>query len=162
MGEEGNMGFIPDDARWYLADLVLEYRVAGDPRNLVQINTHLIEAESPQQAHEKAKALGRSCKMRYRNSDGKQVRILFRGLRELNVIHEELEDGAELSYGEAVGVPEEQLHQWIRPKRKLAVFVPIQPRMDGPNTMPEQALQMLEAQGCDGRDLRNCLARRGT
>jgi hypothetical protein len=42
------MGFIPKGARWYLADIVLEHIIAGDPRNVVHINTHLVEAGSPE------------------------------------------------------------------------------------------------------------------
>jgi hypothetical protein len=90
------MGFIPKDARWYLAGLVLEHTVEGDPRNVVHVNTHLIEADSPDEAYQKANALGRAGELEYANSDGKQVRVAFRGLRDLDVIHEDLEDGAEL------------------------------------------------------------------
>ncbi len=52
------MGFIPADARWYLADVVLEHRVEGGTENLVYVNTHLIEASSPDAAYDKAVALG--------------------------------------------------------------------------------------------------------
>jgi hypothetical protein len=47
------MGFIPKDARWYWADLILEFTIEGDDRNVVHINTHLIEADSPEQAYQK-------------------------------------------------------------------------------------------------------------
>ncbi len=53
------MAFIPQDARWYLADIVLEHRIVGDRRNVVHVNKHLIEADSPQQARRKANALGK-------------------------------------------------------------------------------------------------------
>ena len=44
------MGFIPEGARWYLADVVLEHRLDGEAENLVYVNTHLIEAGSPDEA----------------------------------------------------------------------------------------------------------------
>jgi len=44
------MGFVPKDTRWYLADIVLEIIIEDDPRNVVHVNTHLVEAESPEQA----------------------------------------------------------------------------------------------------------------
>jgi hypothetical protein len=47
-------GFIPEGACWSLAALVLEYTIEGDHRNVVHVDTHLIEAESPEQAYEKA------------------------------------------------------------------------------------------------------------
>jgi hypothetical protein len=154
------MGYIPNDARWYLADIILEHRVEGDPRNLVNIDMHLIEAESPQQAYEKAMVLGRSSRMKYRNTEGRLVRVVFRGLRELNVIHEKLEDGAELSYQQSIGVPEEELRQWITRKRKLGVFARIQPRTEGPNTMPEEVMQMLEGMGHSRHELERHLRKR--
>jgi len=137
------VGFIPKDACWYLADVIIE----DDPRNLVHVNTHLVEAESPEQAYEKALALGRSSEQEYANTDGKQVRVLFRGVRELNVIHDALEDGAELAYSETVGIPEEQLRGWITAKEQLGVFAPIEPKSGCPNYMPKSVMQMLEAKG---------------
>ncbi|MEO6811834.1 MAG: DUF4288 domain-containing protein, partial [Isosphaeraceae bacterium] len=101
------MGFIPKDARWYLADIVLEHMIEDDSRNVVHVNTHLVEAESANQAYEKAVALGRNSEQGYINTAGKWVRVVFRGLRELNVIHDSIEDGAELTYSESVGVTEE-------------------------------------------------------
>jgi hypothetical protein len=141
------MGFIPKGARWYLADVILEHIVEGDPRNVVHVNTHLIEAESPEQAHEKALALGNRAEDDYANTDGKQVRVVFRGLRQLSVIHEALEDGAELAYSETVGVPEERLREWVTPKEHLNVFAPIEPKTGCPNYMPESVMQLLLAEG---------------
>lgn len=141
------MGFIPKDACWYLADVILEHRIEGEPRNVIHVNTHLIEAGSPDQAYDKALALGQACEQEYLNSVGKLVHVVFRGLRELNVIHEELGDGAELTYEESIGMPEERLRQWITPKEQLGVFTPIQTRKDTPNYMPESVMQMLEAEG---------------
>ena len=96
------MGYIPKNARWYLADVILEIVVEGDPRNVVHVNMHLVEADSPDQAYEKALTLGRGSEQEYDNSDGKKVRTVFRGLRELDVIHGDLKDGAELAYSETV------------------------------------------------------------
>jgi hypothetical protein len=99
--------------------VVLEHRIDGDPRNVVHINTHLVEAASPDEAYEKALALGRGAEREYENTDGRLIRVVFRGLRELNVIHEPLEDGAELMYSEEVGVQEERLREWARPRERL-------------------------------------------
>jgi hypothetical protein len=147
------MGFIPKDARWYLADLVLEHRIDGQGQNVVHVNTHLVEAGSPDEAYEKALALGRGGEHEYENVDGRQVRVVFRGLRELNVIHEPLEDGAEIIYTEDVGVPEEQLREWVRPRERLGVFAPIEAK-HGPDYMPESVMQMLEAAGFSREDVK--------
>jgi hypothetical protein len=145
------MAFIPKDARWYLADVVLEHTVEGDPRNVVHVNIHLVEAHSPEQAYEKANALGRAAERVYVNSYGKEVRVVFRGLRDLNVIHDDLEDGAELTYEQYESMPEGQLAGWVSSKESLAVF---RERQSGfatgePNLMPESVMEMMEDAGFD-------------
>jgi hypothetical protein len=71
--------------------------------------------------------------------------ILFRGLRALNVIHDDLEHGAELTYQEEMAVPEEVIRQWLRRKCELGVFSPIQDKSDTPNYMPDSVMKSLEA-----------------
>lgn len=142
------MSHIPEGARWYVADIVLEHEIEGDPRNVVHVNLHLIEADSPERAYRKAVDLGRSSEQEYLNTDGKRVRVRFRGLRELAVIHDELEDGAELLYEETVGVTEDQLRRWIRPRDSLSVFETGQIKAGIPNYMPEEIMKMLGQMGC--------------
>ncbi len=147
------MGFIPKGAHGYLAEIVLEHVVEGDRRNLVHVNTCLVEAASPEEAYRKAIQLGREAQFRYLNTDSKRVRVRFRGLRELNVIHGALEHGAELSFEEAVAVPERKLKRWATPKRKLSVFAPRRPRQGGPNYMPLSIMRELEAAGFSRTDV---------
>jgi hypothetical protein len=40
------MGYIPTDAKWYLADIVMEITIQGDSRNVVHVNTTLVRADS--------------------------------------------------------------------------------------------------------------------
>jgi hypothetical protein len=146
------MGFIPKDARWYLADVVLEHTIGGDSRNVVHVNTHLIEADSPDRAYEKAVTLGRAAEFDYTNTDSEQVRVAFRGLRELNVVHEELKDGAESSYREYTAVPESRLQEWARAKQDLGVFAPIRDKLDVPNYFPQSISEELERAGLGRED----------
>jgi hypothetical protein len=134
------MGFIPKNAKWYLADLVEEIRVEGERRNVVHTNCTLIRADSPDEAHTKAIALGKAGNTRYKNVNGKMVTIRFRGLRELNVIHDDLDHGAEISFNRDVAVSEKIIKSWIRPKRKLGVFAPIEPSK-GPDYASAEVIQ---------------------
>lgn len=146
------MACIPKDARWYIADLVLEHTIEGDARNVVHVNVHLIEADSPERAYEKANALGRQSERVYTNTDGKEVRVVFGGVRDLNVIHDELQDGAELTYEESTAVAEDELASWVRPKERLSVFRERQsgPERGVPSYMPESVKKLLEEAGFDG------------
>ncbi len=126
------MGYIPKSAKWYLADIVLQITVEGDPRNVVHTNLILIRADSPEEAYQKAIELGTAGDRSDENIDGKRVTVRFRGLRDLNVIHDELEHGAELIYGEHLDMDEPAIQQWVTAKEELGVFSPI-----GPSTGPD-------------------------
>jgi len=116
------MGYVPPNAQWYVAELVEETRVEGDVRNVVHKNLVLIRADSPEDAYEKALFLGRESQICYENPDGKQVYVSFRGLGELNVIHDQLDHGAELLYEQHINVPNEQIQKWVLPREQLAIF----------------------------------------
>jgi hypothetical protein len=78
--------------------------------------------------------LGASSEQSYENPDGKRVEFRFRGLRELSVIYDELEHGAELTYSEDVGWDESTIQEWVTPRAQLAVFRP-----SVPSTGPDYA-----------------------
>ena len=138
-----------NDTRWYLADIVLEHIILGNPRNVVHVNTHLIKARTPDEAYRKALALGRSKQSRYLNTDRRMVRVAFRGLRELVLIHDRIEDGVELMWEESVGVSPTRLRKRLRAKASLAVFAPVKARARSrvPNYMPESVMKQLESAG---------------
>ena len=140
------MGYIPEEAKWYLADVLVEMRIEGEPRSLIHINTLLVRADSPEEAHQKAWALGQQEEHSYDNTDGKRVTGVFRGLGEMNVIHDELEHGAELIYRERVGLSEEQICALVKPKAQLGVFAPREPAV-GPNYMPKSVMDELRKDG---------------
>jgi hypothetical protein len=126
------VAFIPEGATWYIAEVVMEITVEDEARNVVHINFLLVRAQSPEEAYEKALRLGNEHETIYLNRDGKKVQCSFRGLRNLAVVYESLEHGAELLYEEKVGVDQETLDALIRPKESLAVFAPIE-RSPGPD-----------------------------
>jgi hypothetical protein len=148
------MAYIPKDARWYLADLVMECIVKGDPRNVVHVNRHLIEARSPEQAYRKALLLGRKSEQRFTNTDGRNVRFVFRGLRNLDVIHEALEDGAELAYEELTDLPAAELAKCLRSKNQLAVFSRRRVKRNIPNYMPRSVMRSLREAGFGQRKVK--------
>lgn len=150
------MGHIPADARWYFADVVIEHVIEDEPRNVVHINTLLVRASSPERAYKRALELGREAEQEYKNTDGKMVRVTFRGLRDLSVIYEDLRSGSELIYQERVGQTEEQVAQLISPKEELGVFEDTgKPSRNDPNYMPADIMQALKKAGIEEDDLYN-------
>ena len=108
------VGHIPADATWYIGELVEEITVAGDHRNVVHRNFTLIRADSPEEAYQKALKFGEQGQTSYDNPQGQRVEIKFRGIADLDVIHDELQDGAELMFYSQVGLNEEELQRLIR------------------------------------------------
>lgn len=139
------MAWIPENAKWYIADLVEELKIADADRSVVHINAILIHAESPEIAYSKALEFGKTYEQVYENLSGQQVTTVFRGIQELMVIYDELEDGAELFYSQRVDQCEEDIRALIRPQSELAVFRPrhVNPK-DIKNFMPREIWDKLQ------------------
>jgi hypothetical protein len=119
------MVYIPENPKWYVADIVEEFRIEGEPDNVVHINSLLIRADSPEEAHEAALLLGHDDD-HYKNVEGKHVTATFRGLRELSAIQGELEHGTELMWSKRTGLTEADMAKLVKPQPRLAVFAPIE------------------------------------
>src|SRR5258708_34582100 len=98
------MAYIPKDAEWYLADIVLLHTIEDDSENVVYINFVLIHASSPENAYEKALERGHNQEAVYENTESKRVTGTFIALRELNGIHGKWEHDRELTYNRTIGL----------------------------------------------------------
>jgi hypothetical protein len=119
---EDDVAYIPENPRWYLAELVLEITVEGDKRNVVHQNLTLVRASSENDAFALASQLGIESETQFENPAGNAVRIVFRGIGRLNVIYDKLEHGAELCFDEKIGVPEDEIKQMIPARESLSIF----------------------------------------
>lgn len=138
------MAHVPTDAEWFLAQMVLEIRVAGSKRNVVHVNLVLIHAGSPEAAFKRAISIGKRGNSSYVNGLGKRVTVRFRGLRELDVIHDPLEDGCEVMFTERLGVTEKGIRKLLRPKRDLEVFLPVRDRPGRPNFGSKEVMDQVK------------------
>ncbi len=143
------MAYVPNDARWFLADLIEEIRVEGSRRNIVHINHVLVEAASPEEAYVHALEIGGQGSQEYVNSLGRKVTVRFRGLRNLDVIHEPLEHGCEIMFQEKLGVSEKGIRKLIRPKEKLEVFAPIRKPLGRPDYASKEIMDELHRRIAD-------------
>ncbi|MDQ3117110.1 MAG: DUF4288 domain-containing protein [Verrucomicrobiota bacterium] len=127
------MAYVPDDAHWFLANLVEEIQVEGAKRNVVHINYVIVEAASPEDAYKRAIKIGKQANQSYVNTHGKRVTIRFRGLNNLDVIHDPLEHGCEIMFRETLGLSESAIQKLLSLKGKLEVFSPIRRRPGRPD-----------------------------
>ena len=142
------MAYIPKDAKWYVAELVMECRIEGESRNVVHVDIVLVRADSPEEAFEKAEQLGREGEVLYLNPVNQRTVWLYRGLRDLNVIHDELEHGAELMFEERINISEGAVQEMITTKSQLNLFRPDKQRDPsrpnyGCKEIMEEALRMI-------------------
>ncbi len=137
------MGFVPKDAEWYLAEIVQEITVIGDPTNVVSRNLTLVHADSPDDAYEKAILLGRSGDTEYKNSADQLVTVRFRGLSFLDVICDPLEHGAELTFQSSINVAQDDLKRILLTKEELPLFRPIK-HLNGPDVASAEVIQEVE------------------
>jgi hypothetical protein len=147
------MAYIPEDSQWYLADIVIEYVIAQALSNVVLVNTILIEASSPESALQKSLEHGHAEEREYLNTDGQTVKVIFQGLRDLNVIHDPLQNGAELAYEWHEGLSEVEIQKLTSPNEELGVFGPRITHENGPNIVPRRAMRLLEDMGLNKEDL---------
>jgi hypothetical protein len=143
------MAYVPPNSEWYVAEILEEITVQGDSRNVLHRNLVLIRASSPDEAYERAVAIGRQGEITYENPAGRSVSIRFRGLKDLNVVYDELEHGTELLYSEQVSVSDEEIASLVVPKEQLSVFqeiVPTQGPDYGCKEIEEEVEKLLSSQ----------------
>ncbi|MGH1366723.1 MAG: DUF4288 domain-containing protein [Calditrichia bacterium] len=139
------------ECQWFFADVVLEITVEDAEKNVVHINTHLVRAQTAEQAFKKAKSLGMQQEDRYLNSSGKNVEVRFRGLSELLPIYEDLTDGAEIWFKEKIGLSEEDVRAMVMRKQDLSLFRKRE-KLDIPDYVPAQVWEKLENLGYPQKD----------
>jgi hypothetical protein len=93
----------------------------------------LIRADSPDEAYAKAMNRGSERESSYSNPEGRLVKATFRGLGYLDVVHDDLEDGAELLYERKTTVPEEEIQKWVLNREQLPLFRDSQSSSDHPD-----------------------------
>lgn len=124
------MGYIPEDAEWFIAELVMEITIHGARCNVLHRNLILINAKSSEEAYANAIKRGKGGETSYTNMKDQRVEIQFRGLSKLDVIYDPLEDGAELYFEEQLAVSESAILNMIPPKEKLDAFTPASPGIE--------------------------------
>lgn len=142
------MAHLPDEPKWFIAQLVEQFRVEGSKRNAVHINYVLIEASRPREAYEKAIKLGRQANHEYENPEGKKVIHRFVGLRDLDVICFPIEHGCEIMFEERLGLGPAALRKLVRKRGDLAAFrpVPLRRPPGRPNYSSKEILDMVGTQ----------------
>ncbi|MGQ8338633.1 DUF4288 domain-containing protein [Sunxiuqinia sp. A32] len=124
-----------ENKNWYIVEIIekcepVERDEKQDLRRVITWgNHHLIKANSPEKAFDKAVKLGKESEYKFTNADKIEMEWIFVGIGDLLPIYEDIEDGAELmwtDYGfisnrRTMRMPYEkqELMESIKPKQKL-------------------------------------------
>jgi hypothetical protein len=117
-------------SKWYLANII-EYPIIIDKKTgkekkyinyLYWDDLVLIKAINTEKAYRKACIEGKLRENSYINSEGHRVKWKFAGLRELVMIHDEIEDCAELACYQGNVKSIKYIKRFIPQKNKLTVF----------------------------------------
>lgn len=113
---------MPESAKWFLAELLVEITVEGARLNVVHRNLTLVRAETPEEAYEKATYFGRKSETSYENPADRIVSLQFRGISKLDAVIDPIADGAELSFAEFKGYRRRTLKPGYLEKTNLERF----------------------------------------
>lgn len=104
----------------------MEIHVEGDERNVVHVNTRLLQARDGEHAYERAVELGKEGEDEYANPEGKMVQIRFRGIREVFEISEPLADGVEVKWEQFIGISERKVRSFLRNPDEVSAIKPVE------------------------------------
>ncbi|UMB61414.1 DUF4288 domain-containing protein [Lutibacter sp. A80] len=94
------------NGNWYIVEIIekCEPVERNEKQELRRVTTwgnhHLIKADSPEKAFDKAVKLGKEAEYKFTNSDKIEMEWIFVGIGELLPVYEDIEDGAELMWND--------------------------------------------------------------
>jgi hypothetical protein len=118
------MGFVPEGAKWFLAQILLLTEFEGREESELQISWRLVRADTVDDAYNNAIRHGRERELTYTNIYNEKVTIKFVGLQDLDVIHDPLEDGAELAFEVVENPSSSEIASRSKAKHELSLFTP--------------------------------------
>ena len=115
---------LTSDQKWFIAELLQEFRAIDADTSLLWINWILIQAVDAEEAYTKSVTFSQDYNQNEGTftTEGVPVIVRFRGLHDLHEILEDLADGSTLIYETFGTLDEEEIKRKIRPKESLSVF----------------------------------------
>ena len=111
---------------WYIAGIVERCERVGSGRTnpgrrgLTWLNHTLIQAATPEQAYQKAVAIGKvSSRVRYKTTAGRTVQWSFVGIAELLRIHDDIGHGVEVLWTDMGRIAARRAKSMARSKKEL-------------------------------------------
>ncbi len=93
-----------ENGKWYIAEIIekCEHVNRNETQELRRVKTwgnfHIIKAETPKIAYDKAVKIGKKAEYKFTNSDKLEMEWIFIGIGNLIPIYEDIEDGSEIMW----------------------------------------------------------------
>ncbi len=90
--------------KWFVAEIIEKCEPVNrnETQELRRVQTwgnfHIIKAESPKKAYDKAVKIGKDAEYKFTNSDNLEMEWIFIGIGNLIPIYEDIEDGSEIMW----------------------------------------------------------------
>lgn len=123
-----------NNGNWYIVEIIEKCEPVNRDKKqeLRRVTTwgnhHLIKAESPEKAFDKAVELGKKAEYKFTNIDKIEMEWIFVGIGELLPIYEDIEDGSELMWNDygfisnrrtmRMAYKKEELMKLLKPKKQ--------------------------------------------
>ena len=111
---------------WFIAEIIekrepVNHNKENDLRRVITWgNFHLIKAESPKLAYEKALKIGKNAEIKFTNSDNIEMEYTFVGIADLIPIYEEnIEDGCEIMWTDYGSISNRKSMKFVRSEKEI-------------------------------------------
>jgi hypothetical protein len=123
-----------EKGNWYIVEIIEKCEPVdrNERQDLRRVTTwgnhHLIKADSPEKAYDKAVKLGKESEYIFTNSDKIQMEWIFVGIGELLPIYEDIEDGAELMWTDYGFISNRRTMRMTYDKKELMEIIKPKPQ----------------------------------
>jgi hypothetical protein len=115
-----------EKGNWFIAEIIekrepVERKKENDLRRVVTWgNFHLIKAESPKLAYEKAIKIGKDAEINFANSDNIEMEYTFVGIADLIPIYDDnIEDGCEIMWTDYGSITNRKAEKFARNEKEI-------------------------------------------
>tara|TARA_R110000868_G_scaffold320723_1_gene581692 strand:+ start:358 stop:759 length:402 start_codon:yes stop_codon:yes gene_type:complete len=115
-----------EKGNWFIAEIIekrepVERKKDNDLRRVVTWgNFHLIKAENPKLAYEKAVKIGKDAEIKFTNSDNIEMEYTFVGIADLIPIYDDnIEDGCEIMWTDYGSISNQKAEKFARTEKEI-------------------------------------------
>lgn len=115
-----------EKGNWFIAEIIekrepVERKKENDLRRVVTWgNFHLIKAESPKLAYEKAVKIGKDAEVKFTNSENIEMEYTFVGIADLIPIYDDdIEDGCEIMWTDYGTISNRKAEKFARNEKEI-------------------------------------------